>query len=113
MNAEYGSFTDEKAALEEIASAGYFPLTLNFSEENSDLHWHDFDSLVYVLDGEVKITDGQTDEVYVCGAGTRISAPGGLLHREETKGYKAIIGFAIDPAQLSQPINKKPPVVGQ
>jgi hypothetical protein len=40
--------------------------------------------------------------------GTRISAPAGVLHREKTGGYKAIIALAVDPATLSQPINKPP-----
>lgn len=113
MTQRYSTFFDEKSALEEISSAGYFPVTLDFQEESSELHWHDFDSLVYVLQGEVQITDESTGEVYLCEPGTKISAPAGIVHREDTKGYKALIGFSIDPTTLSQPINKDPAVLAE
>jgi hypothetical protein len=31
-----------------------------------------------------------------------------VLHREEHHGYKAAIGLSVDPATLTQPINKPP-----
>ena len=95
MDEKFTVFKDEAAALEEIAAAGYFPLTLDFPAESNEDHWHDFDSLTYVMAGEVTITDPGTGLAKVCGAGTKIVG---------TRG------FSIDPATLSQPINKPPPV---
>ena len=111
MIATFGTFDNEEAALAEIAAAGYHAVTLDFPAETNTDHWHDFDSFVFILEGEVEITEAETGESYRCGAGTRVAAPGGVLHRETTDGYRAIIGFSVDPATLSQPVNKPPPVV--
>lgn len=111
MNATFSTFDNEEEALAKIAEAGYHPVTLDFPAESNSDHWHDFDSFVFVLDGEVEITDAETGESVRCGAGTCIAAPGGLLHRENTEGYRALIGFSVDPATLTQPVNKPPPVV--
>lgn len=111
MDITHNYFTDEAEVMEEIQAAGYFPLALEFPAESNDEHWHDFDSMVYITQGEISVFDTQTGECCVCGAGTKIVAPKGVLHREETAGHKAIIGFAIDPAELTQPVNKPAPVV--
>ena len=110
MDIDYNYFKEESEVLAEIKAAGYFPLTLNFPAESNGDHWHDFDSMVYILEGEITVTDTKTGESYTCGAGTKVMAPGGVLHREQTVGHKALIGFSIDPVQLTQPVNKPPPV---
>ena len=46
----------------------------------------------------------------VFNAGTKIVGRKGAVHREQTAGFTAIIGFAEDPETLSQPINKPLPV---
>jgi quercetin dioxygenase-like cupin family protein len=110
MDIEYNYFKNESEVLTEIEAVGYFPLTLDFPAESNEDHWHDFDSMVYILEGEITITEAETGESCTCGAGTKIMAPGGVLHREQTAGHKALIGFSIDPAELTQPVNKPPPV---
>ena len=109
MDVEHNYFKDESEVLAEINAAGYFPLTLDFPAESNDDHWHDFDSMVYILEGEITITETATGDRCTCGAGTRIIASGGVLHREQTAGHKALIGFSMNPAQLTQPVNKPPP----
>jgi hypothetical protein len=106
----YDHFSTEQEAVAEIQEKGYWPLTLNFEAETNDCHWHDFDSVVFVLEGKLGITETGTGESCVCGPGTRIEAKAGVLHNEEHQGYRAVIGFGIDPATLTQPINKPPPV---
>jgi len=110
MNVQPNHFSDEAQAVAEIEAAGYFPLTLDFPAEDNEAHWHDFDSMVYILEGEISVTDTETQENCICGAGTRIIASAGQLHRESTKGHKAVIGFSISPEKLTQPVNKPPPV---
>jgi hypothetical protein len=106
----YDHFSTERDALAEIKKRGYWPLTLNFEAETNDSHWHDFDSVLFVLEGKLSVRETETDESCVCGPGTRIEAKAGILHSEEHQGYRAVIGFSIDPATLTQPINKPPPV---
>jgi len=105
MDIPYNYFSDASEVLGEIDAAGYFPLTLDFPAESNDDHWHDFDSMVYIFEGEITIFDTETGESCVCGAGTKIMAPGGVLHREQTLGHNALIAFLIDPAELTQPVN--------
>jgi hypothetical protein len=48
-----------------------------------------------------------------CGAGARIEAPARVVHRATSPAYQAIFGFSIDPADMTQPVNKPvedPPV---
>jgi mannose-6-phosphate isomerase-like protein (cupin superfamily) len=104
-------FTDESQAMREIEAAGYHPITLDFPKLENENHWHEFDSYVYVLEGEITITDADTGETCDCPAGTRIVAPRGVLHREVSNGYKALIGLSVKPEELTQPIDKPPPVV--
>ena len=111
MNIEHNYFSDESQVQAEIEAAGYHAVTLDFEAENNDPHWHDFDSLVYVLDGQIAVTDEQTGESCVCEKGAKITAPRGVLHREKTPGYRAMIGLSVKPEELTQPLNKPPPVV--
>jgi hypothetical protein len=84
MEVTHDHFSDESVALAEIEAAGYNPMTVDFPAE--------------------------TGETCVCGVGARLQAPHGVLHREQTKGYKALIGLSIMPEEITQPINKEPPV---
>jgi quercetin dioxygenase-like cupin family protein len=110
MNIEHEHFTDESEALAEIEAAGYFPVTIDFPAESNEDHWHDFDSMVYILSGEVTVTETETGESCTCGQGTRIVASAGILHREQTSGHRALIGLSVSPERLTQPVNKPPPV---
>ena len=101
-------FSTEAEALAEIEAAGHWPVTLEFEPEKNENHWHDFDSMLFVLEGELCVTEADTGESCVCRAGTRLIAKAGVLHREEHNGYKAVIGLSVDPATLTQPINKPP-----
>ena len=111
MNIEHNYFSEESEVLAEIEAAGYHAVTLDFEAESNDAHWHDFDSLVYILDGQITVTDEQTGESCVCERGTKITAPRGVLHREDTPGHRATIGLSVKPEELTQPLNKPPPVV--
>ena len=103
------SFEDEAQAYEEIAAMGYHAMALDFSPEENELHWHDFDSVVYVTAGEVTLSL-ENGESAACQRGAKIVASAGVAHREKTSGYSAIIGFSVAPETLTQPVNKPLPV---
>jgi len=42
-------FSSEAEALTEIEAAGHWPVTVEFAPEKNEDHWHDFDSMVFVL----------------------------------------------------------------
>jgi len=103
------TFEDEAQAYAEIEAMGYHAMAFDFPAEENELHWHDFDSVVYVTAGEITLSR-ENGESITCQRGAKIVAKAGLVHREQSSGYSAIIGFAVAPETLTQPINKPLPV---
>jgi uncharacterized RmlC-like cupin family protein len=102
-----GHFSTEEEARAEIEARGWHALTIDFDAMDTDQHWHDFDALIYVLDGNVtvELEDGTTMQ---CGAGARVETPAGVVHRDSITAYRAVIGLAVAPGAMTQPINKEP-----
>jgi len=102
-----GHFSTEDEARSEIEARGWRAITIDLDAAESDLHWHDFDAVLYVLDGTVTITfdDGR---VMQCGAGARVDTPAGIVHYDSTTAYSAVIGLAVAPDEMTRPINKTP-----
>jgi gentisate 1,2-dioxygenase len=100
-----GHFSTEEEALAEVAARGWTAVAFDVPAEDNELHWHDFNSVVFVVDGvsRVEFADGTAME---CGAGARIEAPARTVHREVHPGYRAVFGFDIDLADMSEPVNK-------
>lgn len=55
-------FTTEQEALVEIADRGWHAVTFDVPAQEEEMHWHDFDAVVYVLSGTVRaeLADGTT-----------------------------------------------------
>ena len=104
------SFEDEAQAYAEIEAMGYHAMAFDFPPEENDLHWHDFDSVLYVTAGELKVSLEGEGESVTCQRGAKIVATAGVVHREQTPGYSAIIGFSVPLESLTQPVNKPLPV---
>ena len=104
------TFDSEASAMADIEAAGFHSITMEFAAGENEPHWHDFDAFVFVLEGELVLTDVESGESRVCGPGTKVQAARGVLHRESTPGYKALIGFSQPLDDLTQPIDKPPPV---
>ena len=103
------SFEDEAQAYEEIEAMGYHAMALDFPPEENELHWHDFDSVVYVTAGEFLLSL-ENGESATFQRGAQIVASAGVPRREKTSGCSAIIGFSVTPEALTQPVNKPLPV---
>ena len=102
-------FSTEDEALAEITARGLHAIgTFEVPAHENALHWHDFDSVIYVLDGtaRVEFPDGSAMQ---CGAGARVEAPAGTVHREASPAYRAVFGVSVEPAAMTQPVDK--PVV--
>ena len=101
-------FSTEDEALAEIEARGLHAIgAFDVPAQENGLHWHDFDSVIYVLDGtaRVEFPDGSAMQ---CGAGARVEAPAGTVHREASPAYRAVFGISIDPAAMTQPVDKPP-----
>ena len=110
MDERLGRFSDEADAYAQCEAAGYTAQKFDFPADDNDFHWHDFDSLTFITAGELTVYDVASGESRTCGVGTTIVGRNGVDHREQTAVFTAIIGFAVAPETLSQPINKPLPV---
>ena len=100
-------FSTEQDAMDEAASKGLHAYAVDIPAEDNELHWHDFDSITYVVSGTARV-EFEDGSVMQCGAGARIEAPAGVLHREVSPAYRAVFGLAVDAAEMTHPVNKPP-----
>ena len=112
-------FSTEDEALAEITDRGWYGFAADTPDQagrdvlpieaggvgGTELHWHDFDSLTFVVDGTARVVleDGT---VFECGSGARLEAPARTLHTEFGSAGRVVIGFDRDLAELTQPVNK-------
>ena len=106
FSADY--FASETEARQEIEQAGLWPLKKAIPPTQNETHWHAYDAHVYILDGELHLTDAATGQTYTCPQGSKIVVPARELHSETHDGYTGLIGMSVDPAQLSQPTLRRP-----
>jgi hypothetical protein len=99
----------EAAATELIRSRGYeHVFTLDVAPEDTEPHWHDFDTFIMLLSGSMTVFDDEAGERFECRAGTFVETAGNILHHELQSGYRAVIGFGCDPMKLTRPVKKSP-----
>jgi DNA-binding transcriptional MerR regulator len=103
-----GAFVSEDDAMAQIRAAGFYPLLVNAPAESNNDHWHDFDAMIFVLEGVNVVTLASTGETLACGPGSRADFPRGVIHRENHQGYRGLIGFSVDPATFEGPIEMPP-----
>jgi quercetin dioxygenase-like cupin family protein len=102
-----GHFTTDDEARAEIEARGWRAITIDLDASEPALHWHDFDAVLYVLDGSVTI-EFDDGSVMQCGAGARVDTPAGVVHHDSSTSYRAVIGLAVTPDEMTRPINKAP-----
>jgi len=83
-------------------------MLLEVPPEANENHWHDFDTMIFILKGENVVTEVDTGQTFTCGPGSRIDFPRGVIHHENHQGYRALFGFSVDLATLKGPINLPP-----
>jgi hypothetical protein len=98
-------FSTKEEALAEIAALGWHAIEFEVPAEENALHWHEFASVIFVLGGTSRL-EFEDGSVMECGAGARVEAPSRVLHREASPAYRAVFGFSVDPAEMTQPVNK-------
>lgn len=108
-----GHIASEAAALAEIDAMGWHALVRDVAiAEDEELHWHDFDSVAFIISGTLRVMD-EKDELLEAGPGTRIRAAPGVLHREIAgAAYRVVFGFKIKLSEFTQPVNKPASTLG-
>ncbi len=106
---ETGTPIAEEEALAQVAEMGFHGLAFDEDlHEDEPLHWHEFDSIAFVISGTGSFADehGQVTGVI---PGCRIQAPAGWLHRNMAgPPYRVVLGTNLPGDQWTAPINKDP-----
>jgi hypothetical protein len=104
-----GAPMSEADALAEAASMGFHAVAFDLVvEQDEDLHWHEFDSVTWVIDGTASARTGD-DELVEVGPGCRIDAPAGFLHRNLAgPPVRVVLATNLPYAEWSHPIDKLP-----
>ncbi|MEJ8566781.1 hypothetical protein [Elongatibacter sediminis] len=104
-----GHFKNRAQAYDEIEIAALYPADFKVPPVDNDNHWHEFSSQIYILEGELHITDVDQDKTLVAGPGARVDVPARVVHQEKSgQGYTVIAGMSVDPASLDGPTDLDP-----
>ena len=101
-------FNSAAQAFDEIEIAGRYIAEMDVPAVSNESHWHRFSTWIYILEGELAITDSALDRVLLAGPGSRVDVPERVAHCENSTGYKIIAGMTVDPASLSGNIDLDP-----
>ena len=101
-------FSSASQAYDEIEIAGRYAAEMDVPAVRNESHWHRFSTWIYILEGELHITDTVRDRTLRAPAGSRVDVPERVLHSEASAGYKIIAGMTVDPASLTGPVDLDP-----
>ncbi len=106
---ETGTPITEDEALAHIAELGFHALAYDEEIlEDEPLHWHEFDSVVFVISGTGSFAD-EHGVVTETAPGCRLQAPAGWLHRNLASPFnRLVLGTNLPGDQWTAPINKDP-----
>ena len=102
-------FRAPEHAFAEIEMQELYPVEMQVPPVSNTSHWHGFSTRIYILEGELTITDHGLKQAFTAGAGALVEVPERVLHSEHsTQGYKIIAGMTADPSRLTGPIDLDP-----
>ena len=106
---ETGTPITEEEALAQVAELGFHGLAFDEDlHEDEPLHWHEFDSIAFVISGTGSFAD-EHGQVTGVSPGCRLQAPAGWLHRNLAgPPYRVVLGTNLPGDQWTAPINKDP-----
>jgi hypothetical protein len=92
-------FSSEDHVFDELEMNGMFIAEMDVPAVANAPHWHSFTTWMYILEGELHITDTGQDRTLTAKKGARVDVPERVLHCEESSGYKIIAGMTEMPAE--------------
>jgi len=106
---ETGTPITEDDARARIAELGFHALAYDEEIlEDEPLHWHEFDSVVFVISGSGSFAD-EHGNVTETAAGCHLQAPAGWLHRNLAgTANRLVLGTSLPGDRWTAPINKDP-----
>ena len=99
----------EQEALDQVEAMGFRGFAFDdVHEEDEALHWHEFDSVVWVISGSGAFAD-ERGTVTQVEPGCRLRAPAGWLHRSLAgTRTRLVVGTNLPREVWTSPINKDP-----
>jgi uncharacterized RmlC-like cupin family protein len=102
-------FADRATAFEDIEAHGLYAVEMNVPPVSNSSHWHTFSTRIYVLDGQLNITDSARNLTLKAGPGALVEVPERVLHSEDSPaGYSIIAGLTVDPTSMTGPVDLDP-----
>ncbi len=88
-------------ALAEANSDGFVGEIKEYTSGHTEPHQHDYDVRLFVLEGEIRLTDVQDNVVYPCSSGTKAYVSAGTVHTEDHETLKMIVARRHSRATIS------------
>jgi len=102
-------FSLPSEARDEIESLSLHIMEMKVPPVRNESHWHTFSTRIYILEGELNITDSARNLILTAGPGAMVEVPEKVLHSEHSPaGYSIIAGLTMEPASLTGPIDLDP-----
>lgn len=101
------AFTTEAGAIDAIEARGMRAYPADVAENERGLHWHDFDAVIAIIEGDLEVVDDAGTHFH-CGPGSLLEVTDRPLHTEKGTAGRFVFGFATDPSTLERPINRDP-----
>ena len=98
----------EADALARAAELGFHALAYDTVDVDEPLHWHEFDSVSWVIEGTSAFADEHGNVTRVS-PGCRLDAPAGWLHRNLAGGpFRIVLCTNLPGSEWTMPIDKDP-----
>ena len=92
-------FSSEDHVFDELEMNGMHIVEMDVPAVDNEPHWHSFSTWLYIVEGELEITDTEQDKTLTAKPGARVDVPERVLHSESSRGYKIIAGMTEMPAE--------------
>ncbi len=106
---EKNMFANKSEAINHVNSLGLWPIAQILEEEESEeLHWHRWDTHIYVVSGEFTSIDPHTKQKINLRTGDYMVMPKDRLHAMNSAADTVVIYATEKPINFSKPFNLPP-----
>lgn len=82
----------EEQVIEELRREGFEAAAKEYEAGKTEPHRHDYDVALYILEGEMKLAEGDAGAVHELRPGDRVFVPRGTAHHEEHGPLRMVVG---------------------
>ena len=102
-------FSTKEEAINHANKLGLWPISQILEEGvNEEIHWHSWDTHIYIVFGELQSIDPVTNQVISLCRGDYMLMPARMLHSGVSIKNTTVIYATIDPINFSKPFNLSP-----